>query len=173
MSERADNSTDIQDPLPESNWFWRRVFTFAVTAVILFFMWGLVDRIGKVAVVAPSDGIPALLSVSKWMIVLCWFAITYYLLAPSAEQVTKMFKTATLLRSGVQMAASRVVREPGRTVEEAATVAQPPQPAIPAPGAPIQAPEAPEAVEAPQAAPGPSPAASEVTSKGKPTEILE
>lgn len=140
--------TDLQDPLPESNWLWRRVYTFAVTGIILFFMWGGLDRIGKVAVVAPAQGIPALLSISKWLVVLCWFSITYYLLAPSAEQVTKMFKTATLLRSGVQLATRRVIHEPHRTVDEAATVAQPPQPAVP-------------------------PAAtSEVTSK-KETEILE
>lgn len=152
MSDRSPSEMDIQDPLPESNWLWRRVFCFAVTAVLLFFMWGAVDRIGKVASALPAAGIPALVTFSKWTISFAGLVVTYYLLAPSAEQMTKMLKTASLLKSGVQMA-SRAVHRPGKT-ETTTTVGKPPvappppegPPVAPEPGIePLEAPDAPVA----------------------------
>ena len=128
MTEKTD-MLQMQDPLPESNWLWRRVFCFAVTAGLMFFMWGLTDRLGKVAFSSPQEGIPALLAVSKWTIAFAGLVVTYYLLAPSAEQITKLIKTASLLRAGVQIA-SRSVERPGRR-EVATTVGTPPQPVVP------------------------------------------
>jgi hypothetical protein len=143
---------DLQDPLPESNWFWRRVFCFFVTGVLLFFMWGLVDRVGKVAVVEPRAGIPALVVICKWTMAFACTVVTYYLLAPSAEQITKVIKTASLLKAGVQIA-SRAIERPGRH-ERTQTVGLPPAPPLPspapeAPQPPIVAPEAPTEPTAP------------------------
>jgi hypothetical protein len=120
---------DVQDPLPESNWLWRRVFCFVVVGILLFFIYGSVDRLGKVAVLSPEKGIPALVTVTKSILFLAMLTITYYLLAPSAEQLTKLVKTASLLKSGVQMA-SRTIHRPGKT-ETATTAGLPPVPPVP------------------------------------------
>ncbi len=127
--ELKSSSLDPQDPLPESNWLWRRVFVYLVTAVVMWFLWGAIDRLGGVAVLYPMQGVPALLNLCHWLIVLVILMVTYYLLAPSAEQMTKAIHTAALLRSGVQLA-SRSVQEEGRT-EIAQTAGQPPQPEAP------------------------------------------
>ncbi len=130
MSEQEPKiTTDLQDPLPEANWLWRRVFCFFVVGALMFFVWGSVDRLGKVAILSPVAGIPALVTVTKSILFLAMLTITYYLLAPSAEQLTKLVKTASLLKAGVQVA-SRTIQRPGRT-ESAQTVGLPPAPPAP------------------------------------------
>ena len=103
---------DVQDPLPESNWTWRRVFVFVVMLILLFFVWGAVDRLGKVAVLEPARGIPALVSVTKSILFLALVLATYYLLAPSAEQLTRLVKTASLLKGGVSVGGKQKPRPP-------------------------------------------------------------
>lgn len=122
--------TDLQDPLPESSWFWRRVFVFAVTSAVLWMLWGAITQLGNVALVEPKLGVPALLSLCKWIIGFSGMMVTYYMVAPSAEQLTKMVKVASLLKSGVQVAGTRVETPEGH-VEEAKTVGMPPAPPIP------------------------------------------
>lgn len=99
MSDNT-HSVDLQDPLPESSWFWRRVFVFAVTSVVLWFLWGAIDRLGAVALISPVNGVPALLELCKWIISLTILMATYYMIAPSAEQIVKIFKVAALIRNG-------------------------------------------------------------------------
>lgn len=138
-------TTDLQDPLPESSWFWRRVFVFTVTAAVLWMLWGAITQLGNVALVEPRSGVPALLSLCKWIIGMTALMATYYMVAPSAEQLTKMVKTASLLQAGVQVAGKRVELPDGHT-EEAKTVGLPPAPPIPGAGEAIQEPEAGETV---------------------------
>lgn len=135
MTDQAPTpQVDLQDPLPESNWFWRRVFVFAVTAAVLWMLWGGITRLSQVAATSPERGIEALLTLCKWMIAYNILMVTYYMVAPSAEQITKMVKTAALLRSGVQVAGSRTVEPRTGRVEEAKTVGLPPAPPIPGQG---------------------------------------
>lgn len=125
---------DVQDPLPESGWFWRRLYVFAVTAAILWMVWGAIDRLGASAMLQPAKGVPALLSLCKSLLFLVLAMATYYLVAPSAEQITKMVKTASLLKNGVQFAArSSSEDESGSKAEAATTVGLPPAPPIPGP----------------------------------------
>jgi hypothetical protein len=135
MTDAPNQPVDLQDPLPESSWFWRRVFVFSVTAAVLWMLWGAIDRLGTVARVSPEEGVPALLSLCKWIIGFTGLMVTYYMVAPSAEQITKMVKTAALLRSGVQVSGRRTVETPEGTTETAKTVGLPPAPPIPGPGA--------------------------------------
>lgn len=127
------STTDLQDPLPESSWFWRRVFVFAVTAAVLWMLWGAITQLANVALVEPRLGVPALLTLCKWIIGFSGMMVTYYMVAPSAEQLTKMVKVASLLKSGVQVAGTRVETPEGH-VEGAKTVGLPPAPPIPGPG---------------------------------------
>jgi cation transport ATPase len=135
---------DIQDPLPEANWLWRRVFTFLALVVVFGILIGLafatnrivgnvVGRIDTMNAAAVADIALRALSVIETMFRLMFWAllvvVTYYMVAPSAEQITKMLQTARLLKAGVQIA-SRTVETPDRR-DSAATIGQPPQPATP------------------------------------------
>lgn len=135
MSEPVESA--LQDPLPESNWLWRRIFSFAVTVCCLLMLWRGLERMAAVAVLDPERGIPALSDFSFWLLCVLSLVVTYYMVAPSAEQITKMAKTATLLRSGVQIAARAIQREDG-SAEQAKTVGLPPAPPTPPMGAEAQ-----------------------------------
>lgn len=129
VADETTPSTDLQDPLPESSWFWRRVFTFCVTAAILWMLWGGIDRLGAAAMLVPHIGVAALLTLCKWIIVFNGVMATYYMVAPSAEQIIKMVKTAGLLRSGVQLTGSQKVETADSTTETAKAAGIPPLPA--------------------------------------------
>lgn len=144
MTDLTPPVADIQDPLPEANWLWRRVFTFAAVAIILGILIGLaiatnrivgnvVGRIDSMSAVAVAEIAKQALVVILRMFTLMFWAlmvtITYYMVAPSAEQIVKMLQTAGLLKAGVQMA-NRTVETPERR-ETATTVGTPPQPVTP------------------------------------------
>lgn len=136
MADTAPKTTvDLQDPLPESSWLWRRIFVYAVTAAVLWMLWGAIIQLGNVALVEPRLGVPALLSLCKWIIGMTALMATYYMVAPSAEQIVKMLKTAALLRGGVQVAGRQRVAPDG-TTDTAKTVGRPPAPPVPATEAP-------------------------------------
>lgn len=144
MTETTTAPVDVQDPLPESNWMWRRVLTFIAMGAIFAILIGLaiatnrivgnvVGRIDSMSAVAVADIAKQALVVIMRMFTLMFWAlmvtITYYMVAPSAEQITKMLQTAGLLKAGVQMA-TRTVETPARR-ESAATLGTPPQPVTP------------------------------------------
>lgn len=140
----TSTTTDMQDPLPEANWLWRRVFTFIAMAAIFAILIGLaiatnrivsnvVGRIDTMNAVAVAEiakqALVVILTMFKLMFWALIVVVTYYMVAPSAEQITKMMQTAGLLKAGVQIA-SRVVETPDRR-EVASTTGQPPQPVAP------------------------------------------
>lgn len=129
--------TDLQDPLPESSWLWRRLFVYVVTTAVLWMLWGAITQLGNVALVEPKLGVPALLTLCKWIIGFTGMMVTYYMIAPSAEQLTKMVKTVSLLKAGVQVAGRRS-ETPEGGIDEARTVGLPPAPPIPGPGGPFR-----------------------------------
>ena len=151
MSDLApkEQPVDLQDPLPESNWFWRRVFTFLATAsiiVLMFFLGyalnrltnGVVNRIDNMtAETVAKIAVAALESITTMFRLMFWaliIVVTYYMVAPSAEQITKMVKTAALLKGGIQIAGRQTVRTPEAETETAKTVGRPPAPPIPGRG---------------------------------------
>lgn len=85
---------DAQDPLPESNFFWRRLYSYIAT----FSIWGLL-----VYVIYKMEDAGSLRTVALYLSMLLWFTITYYMIAPSAEQITRIIQAARTLRSGVPM----------------------------------------------------------------------
>lgn len=87
-------SVDVQDPLPESSFFWRRVYSWLISV-------GVLALIGLV--VWQITGADELRRVALYLVVLLWFVITYYMIAPSAEQIVKILKTAELFKYGVQV----------------------------------------------------------------------
>jgi len=142
MSDETTNRilSDPQDPLPEANWLWRRVFIFAVTSVALFLVFRAVERLGDIALVRPDIGIAAFVNIVKLLVVTVNIMALYYMVAPSAEQITKLVKTASLLKAGVQIASRAVVKTDGQSEETQATLGLPPQPVVPpetAPATPV------------------------------------
>lgn len=123
-----NTTVDLQDPLPESNWLWRRVFVFAVTACVLWMVWGAITRLGASAMLRPELGVPALLDLCKWLLSMLGIIITYYMIAPSAEQMVKMLKTAALLRSGVQIAGRQTTDGTRTEITKTAGRPAPPEP---------------------------------------------
>lgn len=68
---------DLQDPLPEPKWTWRRVLIFGVTTASLSLIAVCVDRV-------PPERLPGVIYALLGMIALL---ATYYLIAPSAEHI--------------------------------------------------------------------------------------
>lgn len=116
---------DVQDPLPESTWLWRRLFVFAVTAVILWMIARYGDRFSDIAAVAVQAGetqvtlraVGAMLSLIYWLLSGLFIMILFYMVAPSAEQVTRMIQVARTLRDGVSFHGSARASDGRRTAE--------------------------------------------------------
>lgn len=137
---------DPQDPLPEASWLWRRVFTIAAVAITFAIMVGLGYAVNRIVgnIVTRIDTMDAVnvaqitvvaLHVIQRMFTLMFYTVlvlaTYYMVAPSAEQITKMIQTAGLLKHGVQIASRARFEGDGRREETQATVGKPPQPVVP------------------------------------------
>lgn len=72
---------DPQDPLPEGQWLFRRIFTWTLTVLLLGLLAWMAWRM-------PAD---ALQPVALWLIGLIALVVTYYLLAPSAAELARIF----------------------------------------------------------------------------------
>lgn len=112
---------DPQDPLPESNWFVRRVFAFIALGVYAglrgFSIWQTKD-------------------VSAWGLDMIGLTIIVcYMIAPSAEQFGKMMQTVSALKSGVSFNTTSAVNAATgtatTTTEATATDGKAPAPAAP------------------------------------------
>jgi hypothetical protein len=123
-------TVDPQDPLPESNWFWRRVFIFLLTATILFGVWYYVDTLATAALLLNETAIKGLISLLKFALWLIAGLITLYLIAPSAEQAGKWIATLAAWRSGVTTTSTSSASSPAGSAS-ATTTATPTAPASP------------------------------------------
>nr|WP_316629675.1 hypothetical protein [uncultured Brevundimonas sp.] len=74
-------TTDPQDPLPEGQWLFRRIFTWTLTVALLGLLGWIIWRM-------PAE---ALQLVALWLIGLIALVVTYYLLAPSAAELARIF----------------------------------------------------------------------------------
>ncbi len=83
---------DVQDPLPESNFLWRRVFAYATSTAILALLAYIVFK---------TDDPNNLESLALYLALLLWFSLTYYMIAPSAEQIVRIIQAAKVLKAGV------------------------------------------------------------------------
>lgn len=72
---------DLQDPLPEGQWLFRRIFTWTLTVCLLGLVAMIIRRM-------PQDGLQL---VALWLIGLLALVVTYYLLAPSAAELVRIF----------------------------------------------------------------------------------
>lgn len=128
---------DVQDPLPETNWFWRRVYTFVLSLVSVGMIWYGLESVTR------AGDMDSVYKITRYMIGVHVLLITFYMVAPSAEQMVKLIQAAKLLQAGVPVTRRATVQTPqgGRTeVETTAGYPDSPEPQN-------QAPEPPEAEE--------------------------
>lgn len=85
-------SVDVQDPLPESAFLYRRIFSYFLSVALIALLALVVWRM---------DSAAELTRVALYLCLLLFMVVTYYMIAPSAEQVVKMLQTAKLLARGV------------------------------------------------------------------------
>lgn len=108
---------DVQDPLPETNWFWRRVYTFMLSLVSVAFIW-----YGMEALTLMREA-ESVYQITRYMIGVHVILITFYMVAPSAEQIVKMIQATKLMRDGVTVSRTVVAETPGGGRTEVSTSA--------------------------------------------------
>lgn len=113
MSEEATAgppaTADTQDPLPEAQWLWRRIYVFGLTTVLCA---GAAWLAQNIADAQTAQQTRAFLSLARWTLLVLWSVITYYLVAPSAEHVTRMWQMAAVLKSGVGFSQTKQATAP-------------------------------------------------------------
>lgn len=72
--------TDLQDPLPEGDWKFRRVFVYGLVLA-------LVGALFLTILLAPTADLQR---IAGWLILLIGFVTVLYLVAPSAVEVIRM-----------------------------------------------------------------------------------
>lgn len=77
---------DPQDPLPESRWFWRRLIVWFCTIVTYAFLGWTVWR-------AHQNDMPG---IAANLMLLLGVLLTFYLIAPSANQLAELLATLKL-----------------------------------------------------------------------------
>jgi hypothetical protein len=110
--EAPPPSVDVQDPLPEAKWFWRRVFTFVLSACAIIGSALLVRLMYRIAEGREDQVIGYFADIIFWNQVLLFVVVTYYLIAPSAEHVAKVLQTAGVLKSGGSIFTRQIARSP-------------------------------------------------------------
>lgn len=138
---------DAQDPLPESNWLWRRVLTFLAVLVIFAMMAGLgyavhrivggvIDRISDMtpqeAAAVTIRALGVIERMFGWMYWSLLVVVTYYMVAPSAEQIAKMISAVSLLKGGVKTASRTYVDDRRGVAEHTTATGRPEIPDLPA-----------------------------------------
>lgn len=93
-------AVDAQDPLPEATWFFRRIFVFGLSVALLAMIWFKIDAVADVARAGSETAIAGLVALLKWCLATIGALILFYLLAPSAEQLTRLIQTARTLQTG-------------------------------------------------------------------------
>lgn len=112
MTDDTPHKIDPQDPLPETNWFWRRVYTFALSLISVAFIWYGLESLN--AMRQPQH----VFSITRYMVGVHVLLITFYMLAPSAEQIVKLVQAAKLLRAGVPLRQPPALPAPAPVAEE-------------------------------------------------------
>jgi hypothetical protein len=97
---------DPQDPLPESNWLWRRVLVFATVLGVSAFVWWASLVVARLGGAEPAAAIAGLVTIVGWLVLLVVVNLVLYLIAPSGEQVAKMAAMVAAMREGVSFGSS-------------------------------------------------------------------
>jgi hypothetical protein len=131
-------SVESHAPIPESNWLWRRVFVFALCTMVCIGVWVMVITMVNLAGNNPNLIVGAFVKIIGWLLLLVWFAMTYYIVGTSGEQVVKIIQTAGLFKNGIVSTVTQVAegsdgsKATAQTTTGPAPVVVPQMPAMPA-----------------------------------------
>lgn len=81
----------MKTPIPEGSFFYRRIFSYTLAVVLLFFTGWIVYQLTDQKKLADT---------AFWILVLLWWVITYYMVAPSAEQIARIIQSARVAMFG-------------------------------------------------------------------------
>lgn len=116
-SEIPATAVDVQDPLPESNWFWRRAYSFTMSlllvGVTVYVLMGLREA-------QDAEGLLEMGLRSQWILA---GVITFYMIAPSAEQIARIVQSARIVTSGATITRTAEVTTPSGTTTSVTTSA--------------------------------------------------
>jgi hypothetical protein len=114
-------AADPQDPLPESDFRFRRYFSYGLILLLVAMLAIGGAMVGDAALANKSEtAIEGLIQILWWNQFLIGLIATYYLLAPSAEQITKMIQVAGALKAGVNFRSSARADGPSGSARSAA-----------------------------------------------------
>lgn len=119
-----ESKVDVQDPLPETDWFWRRAYSYVLTIALLVAVWLVLVALEK------GGDTRALYDIGVRLVYLLALVSTYYLIAPSAEQIVRMIQASRILQAGVPITRTATAETADGTITTARTVAgatDPPQ----------------------------------------------
>ncbi len=128
-----------QDPLPESNWFFRRWLAIGTSVFVGVLHLLILTGIWLMSLASPAA---ALASINAFLVFGCWLVcfntMSYllYLVAPSAEQAGKWMASIALLRGGGLITTHSKAETPEGKVE-ATTTTTGGSPAEPVPATPL------------------------------------
>lgn len=118
--------TEEQDPLPENKWLFRRLYAYVVSAWLL-----ILTTLGLIWL-RRLESADNLLSLAIAIVVLLGLVITYYMIAPSAEHITRIFQTVSALKGGVATSVvSTVTTAAGKVTETTSKTGKTAAPAEP------------------------------------------
>ena len=101
--DKLSSSPDLQDPLPESKWFYRRVLMFGFATFMVVFWSGVTLVIARLAYHNRISSDTAIKALSGMSVTLAWIVgllMVLYLIAPSGEQIAKMTASVASLKHG-------------------------------------------------------------------------
>lgn len=128
-------TVDPQDPLPESNWLWRRFFIFGLTAIILVGVYIYADSLAKAALALNETAIKGLITLLKLCLYLIGLLVLLYLIAPSAEQAGKWLASISAWKAGVSTSSTSTATAPSGASATATVAAGQSASPLPAPPA--------------------------------------
>lgn len=94
-------SVDPQNPLPESNWGYRRAMVFVGLGIFSAMLAVIIWQISKLGANNPLSAINALTYIAYCLIALLALDRGLYLVAPSAEQFANWMQTVSAWKSGI------------------------------------------------------------------------
>lgn len=118
-------TADPQDPLPESRFLFRRIFSYGLVLLLLLATAGHGWLIGEAALAGNQTAIAGLINLAWWDRVLIGLITTYYLLAPSAEQITRIVQVTGAAKAGVLFRNAAAAEGPGGAASASAAIEPP------------------------------------------------
>jgi hypothetical protein len=91
---------DPQNPLPEASFFWRRVIAMLVTGFACALAWWTAEWLYDLKAAG------SLLELTKLVIYGAGLVLTYYFIAPSANELTSLVQSAGIIRKSLDVAAN-------------------------------------------------------------------